>query len=320
MSQESPQTPLTPEQEQERNAAFMKLRVDTRQFTNQAITPQDFALMESWVNMYKSRFSIGNPPVRGGGQLSKQGQIKDPATGNNTHMWVLQYLENGSGIQLSKIPFPQAQAESQPVSAQAASVSTRVHTALNPSPSNASQLSMELQVQGETLKFFGASGRAQRLMVEDLLGQRNITLGKLLAYAKNSAEPDIAVKFFERYFEDIEAIGIDEIPADQWKLLEEFALRMNGTKTLVPDFCADKLARFHMKKSSGEILGELQTLYSRGSQPLMRITLLSVLGQKMKKGDSVSTEELKSLWRLGREEVFALLKYLPKEQRNIITE
>ncbi len=317
MPSEAPKAPLSPEQEQQRADEFEKLRVATRQYNGRAITPAEFATMQGWVDEYKTKFNVGDPVLRSGNQSMKQGQLVDPSTGKNTHVWILQYHNDGKGVLLNSIPFD-TKSPQQPVIAQATSVSTRVHSALAAPAANSSMVSMEMQVQGEALKFFGATGRAQRFMADDLLAQRSITLGKLLAYAKASAEPDIALRFLEKYFEDIEFLNLEEIPADQWKLLEEFAIRMNGTKTLVPDYCADKIARFYTKKPAAQLLTDLQTYYSRGSQPLMRITLLSALGQKMKSGEQVSVPELKTLWRLGREEVFVLLKYLPKEQRDAI--
>lgn len=234
-------------------------------------------------------------------------------------MWILQYDDPGRYMSLVEVSLPK---EEVVVAHQAHSVATSVHQVLQPGQTSLRQaplVSAEMKVpEGESLKFFGATGRAQRLMADDLLAHRNITPGKLLSYAKASAEPDIAIKFLTKYFELIDDIGILEIPADQLRILEEFAIRMNGTKTLVPDFCADKLSKFYMQKSVANILTELQTFYARASQPLMRITLLSVLGQKMQSGEQVSVSDLKTLWRLGREEVFVLLKYLPKEQRDEI--
>lgn len=317
MSHEAQQPPLSPEQEALRVAEFEKLRVDTRQYNARAISPQEYATMKSWVDAYKNTYHVGEPQARSGNQSMKSGQLKNPATGANTHMWILQYHNDGKGVSLAQIPLPPDE-PSREVASQAANVSTRVHSALREPSVNTSQLSMEMQVGGESLKFFGATGRAQRLMADDLLAERGLTLGKLLSYAKASAEPDIAMKFLTKYFEYIDDLGLEEIPADQWKILEEYAVRMNGTKTLVPDFCADKLSRLYMKMTVPELLTELQTLYSRASQPLMRITFLSVLGQKIRRGEEVSTSELKTLWRLGREEVFVLLKYLPKEQRQAI--
>lgn len=304
--------------EQQRVEAFTKLR-DATQYNGMTLTPDQFQAMQDLVEGYIHTYNIEPATMKTPGVRGKTGWVKDLATGGKGKIWSLQYDPEGKYMKLGVNTLEPDQVQVI-LAAGTQSASTQVHAVLNTPMENPSMVSMEVKVDGEALKFFGASGRAQRVMAEDLIAQKGITLGKLLAYAKASAEPDIAKKFLEKYFEIIEFIGLEEISAEEWKLLEEYAIRMNGTKTMVPDYCADKLARLYMKKPVAQILTDLQTLYKRASQPLMRITLLAALGQKMRGGEQVSVPELKALWRLGREEVFVLLQYLPKEQRSAIME